>query len=98
MEEYSTFSIHGNNSPPPRTSRLDLATENITPLASVSEHSNKRDFYDVMDTKEEDKSNTQKKQNLEEARKLVHAAGGKGKKKQVKIKGPTFEVQEYEFS
>ena len=67
-------------------------------MASVSEHSNKRDFSNVMDIEEEDTTNTPKKQNLDDAGQLVHAAGGKGKKKQVKVKFPTFEVQEYEFS
>ena len=35
---------------------------------------------------------------MDDAGKLVQVAGGKCKKKQIKVKGPTFKVQEYEFS
>ena len=98
MEEDSTSPMQGNNSPPPGTSILNPIAEKIAPLASVSENSNKRDFSDVMDTEEEDTTNTPKKQNLDDARNLVWVAGGKGNKKQLKVKGPAFEVQEYEFS
>ena len=41
-------------------------TENITPIASHSERTNKRDIYDSMDTKEEDIANTPQKYNIEE--------------------------------
>ena len=98
MEQESTSPTHGNNSPPPGTSIQGPTKENITPLASVFEHSNKRDFSDVMDTKEKDTTNTPKKQKLDDAGQLVQGASEKGKKKQVKVKGPTFEVQEYDFS
>ena len=57
MEEDSTSPTQGNNSPPPDTSSLCPAVEKVTPLASVSEHSNKRDFTDVMDIEEEDTTN-----------------------------------------
>ena len=69
-----------------------------TPMTSVFEHSNKRDFYDVMDIEEEDTTNKPKKHKLDDVGNLVHVAGGKGKKKKVKVKGPAFEVQEYEFA
>ena len=98
MEENPTSPMQGNNTPTHGTSSLGLVVEKVTALSSVSEHSNKRDFSDVMDTEEEDATNTPKKQKLDDARKLVHVAGGKGKKKQLKVKGPAFEVQEYEFS
>ena len=98
MEEDPSSPPQGNKSPPPGTSSLGLVAENVTPLASVSENCNKRDFSDSMDTEEEDTTNTPKKQKLDDVGKLVQVAGGKGKKKQLKVKGPAFEVQEYEFS
>ena len=97
MEEYSTSAIQENNSPPLATSSLGLVAENIIHLASVSEHTNKSVFFDVMDTEEEETTETPKKKKLEERGKLVHVAGGKGKMKQVKVKGPTFKVKEYAF-
>ena len=97
MEEYSTSTIQENNSPQLGTSSLCLAAENIIHLASVSEHTKKRVFFDIMDTEEEDTTKTPKKKKLEERGKLVHVAGGKGKMKQVKVKGPTFKVKEYAF-
>ena len=86
MEEDPTYPIQGNNSPPPDTSSLGPVAEKVTPLASISENSNKRDFSDAMDIEEEDTTNTQKKQKLDDVGQLVHVAGGKGKKKQVKVK------------
>ena len=65
MEEDSTSPTQGNNSPPPGTSILIPTAEKVTPLASVSKNSNKRDLSGVMETKEEDTSNTPKKQKLD---------------------------------
>ena len=50
------------------------------------------DFSNVMDTKEEDKTNTPKKQKLDNVGQMVQEASGKGKKNQVKVKAPAFEV------
>ena len=98
MQEDPTSLIHGNKSPPLGTSILGPVSEKVTPLASVSEHSNKRDFSDIMDTEEEDTTNTPKKQKQDDAGKMVQVASEKVKKKKVKVKEPSFEVEEYEFS
>ena len=50
-----------------------------------------------MDTKEDDTSRTPKKRKVEKAAKRVQVTNGKSKKKQMKVKGPTFEIQEYTF-
>ena len=71
MEEDSTSSIQENNSPQPGISILVPATKNITPLDSVSEHTNKRDLSDIIDTEAEDMAKTPKNKTLEEAGKLV---------------------------
>ena len=81
MEEYSTYATHENNSAPLDTSSLGLVAENIIHLASVSEHTNKSIFFDVMDIEEEDTTNTPKKQKLDDAGQLVQGASEKGKKK-----------------
>ena len=60
-----------NNSPPPSTSILGPVAEKVTPLSTISDHSNKRDFTDVMDIKEEDTTNTPKKLKLDDAGKMV---------------------------
>ena len=61
MEEDLTSPLQGNNSPHPNTSSLGLVVEKVTPLASVSEHSNKRDFSTIMDREEEETTNIAKK-------------------------------------
>ena len=50
-----------------------------------------------MDSEEEDTSRAHKNKILKKSRQLVHATKDKGKKKQMKVKGPTFEIQEYTF-
>ena len=46
-----------------------------------------------MDIDEEDTAKTPKKQNIEKAgQQLAQVTKAKGKKKQMKIKGPTFEI------
>ena len=65
VEEDATSPMQGNNSPPPGTSSLGPSAEKVTPLASVSKHTNKRNFSDVMDREEEDTAKTPKKQKLE---------------------------------
>ena len=51
-----------------------------------------------MDTEEEDTIRTPNKQKIDKAgQQLVQGTKAKGKKKQMKIKGPTFEIQEYTF-
>ena len=90
--------MQGNNSSPFGTSILGQATKKITPLSIVFQQFNKRDLFDVMDIEEDDTTNTPKKQKLDEVENLVQKDRGKGKKKQVKVKGPTFEVQEQDFT
>ena len=50
-----------------------------------------------MHVDEEDTARTPKKQKIENLGKLVQVAKAKGRKKPVKFKGPTFEIQEYTF-
>ena len=50
-----------------------------------------------METKGEEISETTKRQNIEAGEELVEVVKTRRKKKQVKIKGPSFEVQQYEF-
>ena len=50
-----------------------------------------------MDTEEKDTARTPKNKKIEKAGQLVHVAKGKGKKKQMKVKGQAFEIQEYTF-
>ena len=54
---------------------------------------NKRDLSEAMDIDEEDTARTPKKQNIEKAgQQLAHVTKPKGKNKQMKIKGPSFEI------
>ena len=61
MKEDSNYPIREVVSLFPNISNLISTDENITPLASHSERTNKRDFSDAMDTKEEDTAKTPKK-------------------------------------
>ena len=51
-----------------------------------------------MNVDEGDMTRTSKKHKIEEPSKLVLSAKVKGRKKVVKVKDPTFEIQEYTFS
>ena len=98
-QEESTSSVREFTSPQPDTSSLILAAEKITPITSYSKKTNKHDFFDAMDTEEEATTRTPKKQKVEETWKLVKITEVKGKnKKQMKVKGPAFEVKEYDIS
>ena len=50
-----------------------------------------------MDTTEEDTVKTPKKQKIEETRQIIQVEYVEGKKKHMKVKGPSFEVNEYAF-
>ena len=50
-----------------------------------------------MEVDEEDTTRTPKKLKTIKPRNLVQVAKAKGKSKTMKVKGPTFEVQEYTF-
>ena len=80
------------------TSNLVSVAEKITPLSSCSERTNKRDFSDAMDTKEEDIARTPKKQRIEEEGQLVQVTKEDRGKKKMKVTGPAFEVKEYAFT
>ena len=69
---------HGSYSPmkdsiftQPYPSIIVLEAENITPIASHSKRTNKRDFPDAMDTGEEESAKNPKKQNIEEVGQIV---------------------------
>ena len=82
MQEDSSSSIKEISSLLPDISKLISAAENITPLASHSESTNKRDFSDAMDTEEEDTSRTPKKKKNEAEGQIVQTIEeDKGKKK-----------------
>ena len=51
-----------------------------------------------METEEEQRLETTKRQNIDVEGQLVEVTEPEVKKKQGKVKGPTFQVQEYEFS
>ena len=81
------------------------AIERFSPIASHSERTNKRDFSDAMETKKEDTTQTSKNKKVEEEGQMVQVTETKGRKKQMKfkgpaleIKGPIFEIKEYAFS
>ena len=61
MQQGSTSSIREASSKQLGPSSIVPAAEKITPISSCSERTNKRDFFDVMDTKEEDTAKTPKK-------------------------------------
>ena len=73
------------------------ATEVVTPIATSSEVTGKRDFSDTIETEEEGILETAKNQNIEAEGELVQVVKTKIKKRKVKIKRPTFEMQQYEF-
>ena len=58
----------------------------------------KRNFSDSMETKEEDNSQTSKKQKIDAEGDLLKVTNTESKKRQMKVKGPTFEIKEYAFS
>ena len=71
----------------------------IAPISSTTEASTKRTFSEAMETKEEEaSSDTNKRHKVETKRYLVEFVKAEAQKKQVKIKGPVFEMQQYEFS
>ena len=60
---------------------------------------NKRYFSEAMDIDEEYTPRISKKKNIgKEGQQLVQVKKTKGKKKQMKIKGLAFEIQEYTFA
>ena len=61
MQKDSTSPIKDSSSTQPDPSTIVPAIENITPISSHLERTNKRDFSDAMDTKEEDTSKTPNK-------------------------------------
>ena len=71
--------------------------EVVTPIASNSKVTSKRTFSDAMKTEGEESSEIAKRQNIRAEGELVEVVKTESKKKLVKIKGPTFEVQQYEF-
>ena len=50
-----------------------------------------------METKEEDNSETSKNQEIEVKGEIVEVTKTKRNNKQMKLKGPTFEIKEYAF-
>ena len=99
MKEDSTSSVKEVISLHLGASSLAPIVEKITPIASYSERTNKRDFSDAMDTKKEDIARTPKKQKVEKTIHLVKVSKDKGNtKNQMKVKGPAFEVKEYDFA
>ena len=77
---------------------LVKAREVVTPITANSQVIGQRNFLDAMETEEEGSSETTKQQNIEVEGELVEVVRTETKKKQVKIKGPAFEMQQYEFS
>ena len=67
--------------------------EIISLLVSHSEMTNKRTFSDAMETEQEDNSQTSKKQKTKDEGELVEVTNSEGNKKQMKLKGPTFEIK-----
>ena len=51
-----------------------------------------------MDKEEEGTAKTPKNKNIEEMGQIIQVEDVKGKNKHMKVKGPTFEVKEYDFS
>ena len=80
------------------TLNLVSVVEKITPLGIYSEKTNKRDFLDVMDTKEEDTVKTPKKPIIEVEGQLVEIRKEDRGKKNMKVIGPAFKVREYAFA
>ena len=97
MKKYSIYFVREITSLQLVTSKLVLAAENITPLASCSERTNKKYFSDAMDTEEEDTSRTPKNPRIEVEGQLVQTTEEDIGKKNMKVTGHTFEVREYAF-
>ena len=78
---------------------LDVAKEIevVTPIASNLEMTGKRNSLDAMEIKEEGSSEVAKRQKIEAEGESVEVVKIESNKKQLKIKGPAFEVQEYKF-
>ena len=72
-------------------------TELVTPFTRNSEVTVKRNFSDAMKTEGGEISEIDKRQKIDAKGALVKVVKTESKKKQVKIKGPTFEVQQHEF-
>ena len=58
---------------------------------------NKRTFLDSMEIQHGDNLETSNKHKIEAEGELVKVTNTKGKKKKMKVKGPTFEIKEYAF-
>ena len=74
------------------------STEAITPILSKVEMSGKRTHSKAMEIEEEENLETSKRQNTESEGQLVEVIEASNKKGKGKVKGPSFEIQEYEFS
>ena len=90
MQEGSNSSVKEITSKHPGTSNLVLVAEKITPLASYSEKTNKRDFSDAIDIEEEDTTRTPKKPRIESEGQLVQTTEEDGGKKNMKVTRPAF--------
>ena len=64
MQQHSNSSMKDSSSTQINPSTIFPAAENITPIESHSKRTNKRDFFDAMDTEEEDTTQTPKKQKV----------------------------------
>ena len=73
-------------------------TELVTPFTRNSEVTVKRNFSDAMKTEGGEISEIDKKQKIDAEGELVEFVKTESKKNHVKIKGPTSEVQQYDFS
>ena len=71
MQQDSTSPMKDSSSTQLDPSTIVTVAENITPIASQSERTNKRDFFNDVDTKEEETSKTPKKLKTEETGKIV---------------------------
>ena len=98
MPERLTFSALVESPPQPNLSCIAVVETQITPLASLSDRENKREYSEAMDVEEGEASQTPKKKKIEEPDEITSSAGAKGKNKIVKVKAPSFMIQEYTFS
>ena len=96
-EESSSFALV-DVSPQPNLSYIIATATQITTLASLFDRENKREYPEAMDVEEEEMTRTPKKQKIEESDELAQSAKVKRKNKIVKVKGPSFTIQEYTFS
>ena len=98
MLKGSSPSALAKNSHQSNLSCIIAAATQITPLARLFNRENKREYPEAMDVEERETTRIPKKKKIEELYKLMQNSWAKGRNKMVKVKGPSFVIQEYAFS